>query len=105
MAVNCETYVRDGAAAPFLRLLHEAAAGVSRAAGLVVTHHLGSRLTGLLLQGRYLLQPRQTGAAGLFTGLNRHVTLVAIGTAVLAVAAAHGLRGTKDTLVPTPSPL
>lgn len=56
--LNGETYVRDGAAAPFLRLLHEATAGVSWAAGLLVTHDLGwlswtgNGLTGLLLQGR-----------------------------------------------------
>lgn len=55
--VNGGTYVWDGAAAPFLRLLHEAAAGVSRAAGVVVTRHLGGLsfsgicLAGLLLQG------------------------------------------------------
>lgn len=106
-----ETYVGDGAAAPFLRLLHEATAGVSRAAGPVVTHDLGwlswtrNRLTGLLLQGCYLLQPWQAGTAALFTGLYRHVTSVAFGTAVLAVAAAHGLRGSKVTLVQIPSPL
>lgn len=58
MVVNWETYVGDGAAAPFLCLLHEATAGVSWAAGLVVTHDLGQldwtgrRLPGLLLQGR-----------------------------------------------------
>lgn len=56
--LNGETYVWDGAAAPFLRLLHEATAGVSWAAGLLVTHDLGwlswtgNGLTGLLLQGR-----------------------------------------------------
>lgn len=86
-----------------MHLLHEAAAGVSRAAGLAVTRDLGwpsrtrSHPTGLLLPGRNLLQPRPGVPAGHVTGLNLEVTPVAFRTAVLAVAAAHGLGGGKRT--------
>lgn len=89
-----DTYVGDGAAAPSARLLHEAAAGVSRAAGLAVTRDLGrpgSQPTGLLPPGRNLPQPRPGLPAGHVAGLTRQVTPVAFRTAVLAVAAAHGL--------------
>lgn len=84
-----------------MSLLHEATARVSRAAGPVVTHDLGrpsrtgDRPTRLLLLGRNIPPPRQTGSAGHFTGLHCHVTSVAFRTAVLAIIAADGLGRSK----------
>lgn len=94
------TYVRQRAAAPFLALAHEAAGRVFGAAGLGVTHvpdrpsWTGNRSgTGLLLQGRDLLQPGQPEASvGFITRLFSHVTFITFRAAVLMIATAHGLK-------------
>lgn len=94
----------EGAAAPFVGLLHEAAGGVSGTAGLVVTHVLGrprptrKPWSGGPLQGRYLLQPRHTQLTRHLTRLLSHVALEASGTAVLIIITAHSLEGRQKTV-------
>lgn len=95
-----KAHLRQGAAAPLVALVHEAAGCVLGAAGSVVAHVLGrpswsgNGPTGLRLQGRDLLQPGQAESSGLVTWLCSHVTFVAFGAAVLTIGAAHSLDRT-----------
>lgn len=94
-------YVRQRAAAPLLRPVHEAAGRVFGAAGLAVTHGPGSTGTGngpsgLPLQGQRLPEPGQAEVAGLVTRLLGHVTFVAFGAAVLTIVTAHGLDTRRE---------
>lgn len=98
-------YVWQRAAAPSVGLLHEAAGRLPGAAGLGVTHvpgwssWTGNGPTGLLLQGGGLLEPGQAEAAGLVASLFSHVAFVAAWTAVLVIAAAHGLESSEPVIV------
>lgn len=83
------------AASPSVRLVHEAAGGISGAAGPGVAHVPdGPSRTGngLGLQGRDLLHPGPARLAGSVAGLLGHVAFVAFRAAVLVIVAAHGLR-------------
>lgn len=102
-------YVWQRAAAPSAGRLHEAAGRVPGAAGLAVAHvpgwssRTGNGPTGLRLQGGGLLEPGQAEAAGLVAGLFSHVAFVAVRTAVLVIAAAHGLERWEGSLMPETS--
>lgn len=95
-------HVGQRAAAPLVRLLHEAAGRVLRAAGFVVAHVLGvscwtrNGLAELRLQGRDLLPPRQADAARLVTRLLGHVAGVAFRAAVLMIFTANSLQTKTD---------
>lgn len=86
------------AASPFVCLVHEAAGRISGAAGLGVTLVPGrlswtrNSQTGLVLQGRYLLQPRKAQVTWFVTSLLGHIALIAFRAAVLVIATANSLR-------------
>lgn len=100
------TDVGQRAAAPSAALLHEAAGGVSGAARVAVarvpvrTSQMGKGLLQLgrdFLERRELPQPGEAGQAGTVARLLGHVAHVALWTAVLAIAAANGLRRRRMT--------
>lgn len=100
------TDVGQRAAAPSAALLHEAAGGVSGAARVAVARvpvrasQTGNGLLQLgrdFLERRELPQPGEAGQAGTVARLLGHVAHVALWTAVLAIAAANGLRRWRMT--------